>query len=139
MNSSRTVFVDTDAFIALSKENDSNHKKALRIFAFLEKKDVIFFTSNYVFSEAVTVLSMRVGRAAALAFIKELKSSPNSYHAKWVTEEIEDLAIEKYKKQTTKNISFTDCTNMAIVDEYAIDYIFSFDAIYKKNSYKLAA
>ncbi len=57
MSKPLAVFVDSDAFIALAKEDDSNHKKAKQIFEHLQKKSVTFITSNYVFSEVITVLS----------------------------------------------------------------------------------
>lgn len=138
MNNPSIIFVDTDAFVAFVKKDDSNHKKAVKLFEAMEKKPVMFTTSNYVFSEAVTVISQRVGRDVALDFINELKSPANAYDIKWVTEEIEMQAIEKYKQQTSKNVSFTDCTNMVMLDTYGIDSIFSFDSIYKKNGYNLA-
>lgn len=133
----KLVFVDADVFIAISRSDDSNHKKALKILHRLKEMPVLFITSNYVFSEVVTVLSIRMGRHAALAFIKKIKSPTSIYGVNWVTEEIEALAIEKYKQQKSKNVSFVDCTNMAIVDFHRLDYIFSFDSLYKRNGYQL--
>ncbi len=131
-----TIFVDSDAFIALARKDDANHQKALAKLSILEG-NYSFMTSNYVFSEVVTVLSLRISRKAALAFIKELKSPKNQYNFIWIDAHLESLGIKKYQEQTTKNVSLTDCINMACLDEHKIKSIFSFDAIYRKNGYRV--
>ncbi len=131
-NSKRVIFIDSDIFIALSKSDDSNHDKALKI---LNKffDEIIFTTSNYVISEVITVLSMQLGHSQALDFINTIKSEENIFSINWVDDKVENLAIEIFKKQTSKNTSFTDCTNMAFIEMLKLDGIFSFDSVYKKN------
>lgn len=137
MDISQKVFVDSDAYVALSKEDDNKHKKAVIIFNKLLNNKTYFFTSNYVFSEVVTVLSLRLNHSAAMNFIKTIKSSPDFYDIKWVNEDIEEKAIEIFSRQTSKNVSFVDCCNMAVMNIYSTPIIFSFDNIYRKNGYKL--
>jgi predicted nucleic acid-binding protein len=131
-NSKKVIFVDSDIFIALAKSDDSNHDRALTI---LNKffDEIIFTTSNYVISEVITVLSMQLGHPRALDFINTVKSDKNIFSINWVDDAVENLAIEIFKKQTSKNTSFTDCTNMAFVEMLKLDGIFSFDSVYKKN------
>ena len=64
------IFVDTDAFVALARGDDSNHARAVDLLRELSKHPVAFCTSNYVFTESVTVISQRVSHQAALAYIK---------------------------------------------------------------------
>jgi len=130
------VFVDSDGFVALTKEDDANHTKALRLLEQTFKENPMFLTSNYVFSEVVTVLSQRVSHQAALQFIQTVKSS-SGYTIVWVDEDIEAEAINIFSSQLSKNTSFVDCTNMAIMKRENIDTIFSFDEVYKKNGFKL--
>lgn len=127
------VFVDSDAFVALTKEDDGNHEKARQILKLLLDTGTFFLTSNYVFAETITVLSQRVSHKAALAFIKVAKPI---FLVRWVDEEIENIAIEIFKNQTSKNVSFVDCTNMAIMQKDRIDLIFSFDKIYRKKGFQ---
>lgn len=47
--------------------------------------------------------------------------------------ETEEAAIEIFIEQTSKNVSFVDCTNIAFIGEKHVDGIFSFDDGYKKN------
>ncbi|MCL4393138.1 PIN domain-containing protein [Patescibacteria group bacterium] len=131
-NSKKVIFIDSDIFIALAKNDDSNHNKALAI---LNKyfNETIFTTSNYVISEVITVLSMQLGHNRAVDFINTIKSSDSMFSIQWVDDKIESLAIEIFKKQTSKNTSFTDCTNMAFIKMLGLDGIFSFDSVYRKN------
>jgi predicted nucleic acid-binding protein len=135
--SPQTVLVDSDAFVALVKEDDANHARALDTIHRLKQEKAQLFTSNYVFSEAVTVISQRVTHEDALKFIQLLRSPLSPFVIKRVTEEVEELAIEIFERQTSKNTSFVDCTNMALMDYFRVDRVFSFDVAYRKNGYQL--
>ena len=131
-NSKRVIFIDSDIFVALAKSDDNNHDKAVAI---LDKffNEIIFTTSNYVISEVITVLSMQLGHTQAVEFINTIKSDKNVFSVNFVDPKIESLSIEIFKKQTSKNTSFTDCTNMAFIEMLRLDGIFSFDSVYRKN------
>lgn len=137
MNVPLTIFVDSDAFVAFFKNNDSNHKKAVTLFQKLKSQSAIFFTSNYVFSESITVISQRVGHSQAGTYIDSMKNTDGGFIIKRVDDEIEESAIEIFKKQTSKNTSFVDCTNMALLKKFSCDAIFSFDEVYRKNGFLL--
>lgn len=132
-----TIFVDSDAFIALIKQDDSNHNRAKKIFYKLQDTKVTFITSNYVFSEVVTVLSQRVSKSSAVAFIQNMTSGESVFQIEWVDRKIEEEAIKIFMKQSSKNISFVDCTNIALIKIKSLDSIFSFDNDYKKNGIQL--
>lgn len=132
------LFVDSDAFIALAKHDDANHEKAERVLAVLEKRDVVFASSNYVFSEVVTVLSQRVNKEAALSFIRAMKSPTSHLFLYWADQNVQEHAIRVFEKQTSKNVSFVDCVNMALLTMHGIAEIFSFDQVYHKNGFRLS-
>jgi predicted nucleic acid-binding protein len=52
------------------------------------------------------------------------------------TAEIETAAIAFFKEQTSKNVSFVDCINMAYLDRGGLEYIFSFDKVYKQKGFR---
>ncbi len=137
MSTKRTVFVDSDAFVATLKEVDTTHKKALFLLDNLLQQSAILVTSNYVFSETITVLSQRMGHEAAVAYTKQMQSPSSFFLKEWVDESLEEAAIEIFKHQTSKNTSFVDCTNMVFMKRLNIDAIFSFDEVYRKNGFKL--
>ena len=137
MNTPRKIFIDADAFVALAREDDANHKRAVSSLQHLIKQSVVFITSNYVFAESVTVISMRLGHAAAVRFIDAMRSDESDYLVRRATDTIDETAIQIFKEQTSKNTSFVDCTNMAFLRQFHMDAIFSFDGVYKKNGFVL--
>jgi predicted nucleic acid-binding protein len=50
MNDAIKIFVDADAFVALTVETDANHEQARSLLNRLSANPVRFLTSNYVFS-----------------------------------------------------------------------------------------
>ncbi len=132
-NDTLSIFVDSDAFVAFVKKDDSNHEKVKQIFNALQDKSVTFYTSNYVFAESVTIISQRIGKDTAMQFIESLKAKDTLFSIVWVTKEIEEKAIEIFKKQSSKNVSLVDCSNMAIIETNNFNGIFSFDRSYITN------
>ncbi|MBA3724536.1 MAG: PIN domain-containing protein [Candidatus Levybacteria bacterium] len=137
MNKKLLIFVDTDAFVAFVKEEDNTHERAKRILLQLRYQQVTFITSNYVFLESVTVISQKINHQAAVSYIDKMLSADNPYELRRIDKEIDEQAIELFKKQTSKNTSFVDCTNMAFMQKMDIDAIFSFDEVYRKNGLQL--
>lgn len=136
MNHALKIFVDADAFIASIKTDDPNHEKAKKLFKRLEIEPLVLITSNYVFSECITVLSQRINHPTAIEFINTMRTVDGPFVITRVDEVIEESAIEIFKKQTSKNTSFVDCTNMALIKSDYADAIFSFDGVYVKNNIK---
>src|SRR5258708_4200871 len=138
MNDARNIFGDADAFVALTITNDSNHQKAVSLLNRLLETPAKFFTSNYVFSESITVISQRSSHATAVAYISKMQSPDSPFQIKRADEAVDEAALQIFKQQTSKNTSFVDCTNMAYLQQVQwlrLDAIFSFDAVYKKNGF----
>src|SRR5207245_5944209 len=64
-----SVFVDTSAFYALADRTDRLHSSAVR---FVETNERLLVTSSFVVHETVTLIRMRLGHAAAVAFGRRL-------------------------------------------------------------------
>lgn len=138
-NTHKLVFIDSDAFIALAKIDDANHQKAKRLFSVLHEQGCSCVTSNLVFSEVTTVLSQRVGRQAALAFIDTMQAPDNDLPMIFINKAMHEHATTLFKAQKSKNISFVDCTNMAMIQMLPCNTVLSFDHIYRKNQITLFA
>lgn len=50
-NMNKKIFVDSDAFIVLAKEDYSNHQNAVSLLQKFIQESIVFFISNYVLSE----------------------------------------------------------------------------------------
>lgn len=134
----KKILIDADAWVAFIYRDDAHHERASELFDIFEHSKDSMITTNYVFAEAITVISRRAGHKRALAFIESLQSPASHLSVLYANAHIDSLAAAVFKRQTSKNVSFIDCANMAIMDELNLDAIFSFDKIYQKNNYRLA-
>jgi len=120
--------VDADALVALAKEDDSNHKKALQIAQV--SSGVSLYTTPFTIPEATTVLSYKVSREAAKQFLRQARQ--RKLIELKLTAQITQLADEVFLQQNPKGTSWIDCLNVATVKHHSLDGIFSFDKFYKK-------
>lgn len=130
----KKLFVDADAFVALVRPDDSNYLKAKSLSEEISGLDVELITSDPAFGEAVTVISQKVGLREAIQFAEKILR--DQIEIIEVDSSLRRSGLDIFKKQTSKNSRFTDCINMAIMQERGLDTIFSFDIQYKKNKLK---
>lgn len=122
-----TIFADTSALVSLYSKTDPNHKKAIQIIK--SHQGISLIISKYIFAEVVTILSQRDGKKQSIIAGNFLKKA-----YAWIgTEDIENLAWEIFKKQTSKNVSFVDCTTFALYQQSVFDKAFTFDSDFKTN------
>lgn len=122
------IFADASAIVSLYSLTDPNHSRAKAIMDNLTFDQLI--TSNFVYAEIITIISQRVSKEKAILVGNYIKENFKFFR---LTEEIEDLAWELFKKQTSKNVSFVDCTTFALYKDGAFDKVFTFDKDFKIN------
>lgn len=122
------IFVDADALVALAKEDDTNHQRAIKIASSLKKATL--YVSPFTIPEAATVLSYRLSQKAATKFLKEARK--RKLIELKITSQVSQLADEIFLKQKQKGVSWVDCLNAAMIKTYSLQGIFSFDKFYKK-------
>lgn len=128
------LFVDADHFIAVVNKKDKNHQKAIRLSRLVAQARISFIVaSGYSVGEAITVISQKVGHQTAISFSKALEKSDLTIID--VSREQRLAGLVVFERQKSKNVSFTDCVNMALMGELGIDTILSFDEDYKKNGF----
>ena len=126
-----SILIDTSALIAARNAEDRNHKSAVNnMNSALKGEYGKVFTSDYVFDEAVTLAYMRTGKKIfALDIGLFARSRPITMR---FVEPIDfDRAWELYRQYDDKNLSFTDCTNIALMERLDIESIFTFDSAFK--------
>lgn len=131
-------FVDSDFFIALYSEHDTNHGRALAILdriSQLEKS--VLSLSLFVYSETATVLCMRVSKKTAEHFMDDVEEG----EAVIITDMGNAFreAQKIFRAQRSKNVSFVDATNIALMRSGRFDELLSFDRDYIKNGISLYA
>lgn len=133
------LFVDTSAFLALVNETDKNHIAAMDFIDDIKNgranvRKII--TSDYIIDETLTRIRYSAGHREAVQWGKDILVS-KVIEKKEVTGEIFRLAWELFEKYKDKELSFTDCTSFAIMTEYGIDRVFSFDRDFKSMGFTL--
>lgn len=130
------VFVDTSAFIALDDRSDSRHADAKDFYDALTASDRLF-TSNYVVDEAITRFRYAVGHHAAVRFAEAILGS-RLYEILYVDSDVEAGALQVLKRFRDKELSFTDCTTIALVQRHGLDAVFAFDDDFRKVGLRVA-
>jgi len=128
-----SVFIDANILIAFANPDDNCHARAKTILTGVVKQNYGKpFISDYIFDEVVTVLLQKT---------KDLKVTVE-YGEKLLSNEIEILTVDEhifkeawtiFKEQGQTKLSFTDCTNLAIMRTHNIQHIATFDQAYKKQ------
>lgn len=134
MADTRKILIDADAFVAAVDTKDPNHQKAKEFSKQINGLGTLLITSDPAFGEAITVISQNVSLEAAVIFAERTLRSPLEIIE--VDASLRRHALDIFKKQTSKNSRFTDCINMAIMEEKKLNTFFSFDVQYKKNKFK---
>jgi len=127
------IFIDSSVLIAYFVEKDTNHNKAVNIIDQISKgKFESAFCSDYVFDETVT------GTLVRSKSIKDAISAGNyiksSLEILKIGESTFDDSWKLFSNQKFTKFSFTDCTNISIMNEYDIKHIATFDNEFKKGT-----
>ncbi len=126
-----SLLIDTSALVAARNADDKNHDKALDIMIRALKGEFgKIYISDYIFDEAVTIAYIRtgnkkfaedIGRFARTRPIIFRFNEPVDFERAWVL----------YLQYRDKNFSFTDCTNIAIMERYSMETLFTYDSEFK--------
>ncbi len=85
------------------------------------------YTSDYVFDEAVTVALVRTGSPRIALDIGNFILSSRKLKILYVDKAVFKEAWSIFAKYSSKGLSFTDATTVALMRFYGINYIMSFD------------
>lgn len=121
------IFVDSNYFVALFNPTDALFEKAQAIAKILDTQEFPLVISNFVFLEVVTVLSQRRGRAVGLAVGNYLLSTPAVETMHIIDEELTNTTWGIFQRVKDKNISFVDCSIIAVMKADSITTLLTFD------------
>lgn len=122
------LFLDTGVLFAYFDKSDSEHKK---ISSILDSSKDIFYTTNYIIDELITLLRFRNFKVSQIkAFIDDIRNEKIAFLL-YVTPEIEELAWVLLNKYKDHKFSFTDCTSFVIMRENGIKKACALDDHFK--------
>ena len=120
------MFVDTNFFVALYNPADLQHKKALTAAKQIQKDEPELILSSFVFLEVVTVLSQRAGKSLAIKAGQRLRNA-DAFTFIQSTTKLEQTSWEIFQEINKKNISFVDCSIIAVMKQESIPLLLTFD------------
>ena len=127
----RGIFIDTGIFAAFTMKRDPAHTHATQIIEQIVNGEYgPALTSDYIYTETLTLVLKRTKRCdvalnAAAIFSRGTRK-------KWlnlikITSELNETALEKFRSYCEEEMSFTDCTSLAILEKYGLGRIATFD------------
>lgn len=128
------LIADSSALFALASRIDSTHQKAKRIAQQFSKTEGSIIVPSEIFFETINTIWKKITKTQALITGADILTS-KTYSIIETTSELRALALDIFKRQTSKNVSFTDCLVMAFADQFKTKTIFGFDESFKKNGF----
>ena len=126
METSREIFADTNYFVSLLNQEDSLHALARGIAQRLHQENIFLVISNFIFLEVVTVLSQRRNRGVAIGGGEHLLTHPRIRLIQ-IDEYLQQETWNIFKQTESKNVSFTDCSIIAVMQAEDIPTLLTFD------------
>lgn len=123
----KTVFIDTGAFYAALNKKDTHHQRTGDFFFAAKDKGWRLITSNFVIAETHALILNRLGREAALLFLKSLPTLIVR-----ATEEDEQRGKDIIFSYADKNFSYCDAVSFAIIERLSIKKVLAFDVHFKQ-------
>mgnify|MGYP001569946562 CR=1 FL=1 len=129
------ILLDTSFLIAFDNEKDVHHIKARELWIKIKEKQFgIYFISDYIFDEVISVTMRKKDETRAKIFGKHIKESLDILNIdSYLFEEAWNL-FEKREKlsEEDKILNFTDCTNVVLLEFLASNKIATFDRGFEK-------
>ncbi len=124
------VVVDSDVFVALLFEQEVNHQTAIKLRRHIESNALQPVTTGSVLFEVVRLLRERSEAELAYRFLQQLQNW--NFPILPLSDGLLNDALTMYRKQKTKGLSLSICANVAIMREYHIPKIATFDGRYEQ-------
>jgi len=120
------VFVDSSFLVALYNLSDTLHDKTSEVNTRLASSDPDLYVSNYILLEVLTVLSQKIGRSKSVD-IGERIIHDGQIKVVHITEDLQELSWDIFRSTGNKNMSFVDCSILAVMQDRGLRYLLTFD------------
>jgi predicted nucleic acid-binding protein len=126
----KKIIVDTWGWIVLYNKREPKHTVVSRFYHRLREGGAIFYTTDYIFDETLTLLFRRLPFPLAKKTMEYLDKAVGQGYLKqeWITPQRVKRAKDlRLRFQDKPDISFTDLTTMAVMQELGLSDILTED------------
>ena len=125
-------FSDTGYFVALLKERDDLHQRALRWAAAIQTP---IMTTDYVLVEVVNQCSTPVMRQRLHVFLEHLRGS-TQFEIVPASAKLLEAGIALHKARPDKEWSLTDCISFLVMQERGISQALAYDHHFEQAGFE---
>ncbi|MFP9191558.1 type II toxin-antitoxin system VapC family toxin [Natronosalvus vescus] len=127
-----SLLIDTGVFVALQNERDEHHESATNAMkTAIDGEFGALYTSDYVYDETVTLVRKRTGTYREARIVGDRIAGrgqfPELIDLLFVSAEEFDRSVRTFERYNDHALSFTDASTIALLGEYDIDAVLSFD------------
>lgn len=130
------LFADSGAWQALYDRADELHGRAAGAVRGLVGKRTLFYVTDYVFDETVTLIRGRAGHRAATLCGEWLLRSAQVRFVR-VTPDIWDESWDLFQRYDDKEFSLTDCSSFVVMRREKLRQVFGFDHNFEQMGFHL--
>jgi predicted nucleic acid-binding protein len=129
-----SIFVDTAAFLAVLNASDRFHPYARQAWGDILSSNRLLLSSNYVLLETTALLQHRFGVVAVRLFESDILPV---VEITWIDKAIHKQAMSALLAANRRTLSLVDCTSFEIMRETGSDTVFTFDAHFSEQGFKV--
>ncbi len=135
-----SIFVDTNFLVAMYDASDQYHDQSENILRSLTSDISRLVTTDYVYDETMTFLLKthpEHGYHRALSFDADI-TKQTIFHMLSISETLFLSAQEVFRKfNRDKYWSFTDCTSYAVMEDFGMQKVLTFDHHFSEMGFEI--
>jgi len=130
------VFVDTGGWMACADRSDPAHVACTAARDATLEAGRLLITTDFVVDETLTLIRFRLGLAAASAWWQQIDGSARLRWERIETERFE-RARQLFFQLRDKDLSFTDCTSIAVMRELRLKAVITTDGHFRQVGFEV--
>ncbi|MFS8158643.1 MAG: type II toxin-antitoxin system VapC family toxin [Candidatus Roizmanbacteria bacterium] len=120
------IVIDANFFLALYNPSDQLHSSAFKMAERLQEGNVSIILPILIFSEVMTLVSQRIGKAQALEIGDEIRTN-KKIRIEYLNSRSESEIYSVFSEIKKKNMSYADCSILTTIKKYDVRKLLSFD------------
>jgi uncharacterized protein len=128
---SRTVFLDTNGWLAILNASDTLHEAALELWKDLVEQGATFVVTDWIIAETGNGLARTPGRRQFSRAVEIFRSSTRS-RLFFISPDYLERALSLYDRRGDKEWGLVDCASLVVMAELDISDAFTNDRHFRQ-------